>query len=296
MQTSFPPARSRRRAFTLSEMMVTVGLLSLIGGAFIVMYAFSLRNAARITSSSFAAWDAATALDRVTLALREARRFEFMDNGTTGPVAYQTPANPNNNPNYLLHLQPPQVVNSVDIVTGIHIVFPAARAGVSANLPTRTASLTGADALADNHSDGATLDFYRSDPQGRPAPADGTCLWMRGTLYGSPVPTDPNAAPGIDGKAVATDVAKVAGAVQFVQGQANTVSVKIVTGAYDIHTQSTVGTVATGIQNTNGQMTSDNFGGGVTALTASNVYLRNHDPNGVTAASGSHGKAQYKGN
>ncbi len=263
--------------------MVSFSILILLGAGIMTLYVNIVATSSRVTASAYTAMDAAKAVDRLSLTLREARRFEFMDNGTTGPVPYQS-TNMGNNPNYSATIS--GTAGAGTIVTGIHIVQPAALSNVSLSVPTvsgyTSTAMSGAKALVDYRTDGTFLDVYRSDRQGHPAPTTGTCLWIRGTLNGDTVRTDSQAdtTKGIDGKPLVDDIATWAGAVQFVQGQTNEVRIKIVTGK----------TYGVGKK-----LTSDSSKGGVTGLTAADVYLRNHDPSGVLANS-AHGKTQYSGN
>ncbi|MBC7806040.1 MAG: type II secretion system protein [Akkermansiaceae bacterium] len=272
----------RRRGFTLMETLVASSILITLGIGFMTLYVNIVATSTRVSANAFTAMDAAKAVDRISITLREARRFEFMDNGTTGPIAYQSPTNVGNNPNYSATLG--GSAGDGTIVTGLHIVHPAKLPNISLNVPSGSTftptPMSGAQSVVDYRTDGGFVDVYRSDRSGRPAPTNGQCLWIRGTLNGATIATDSMAASGIDGRPFVDDIAAWPGAVQFLQGQTNEVRIKIVTGKY---------------YRAGKQVTSDSGIGAVTSLTANNVYLRNHDPNGVRANS-AHGKTQYTGN
>jgi len=208
--------------------------------------------------------DARNALQRMTADFREARRFALLDNA----VYDSTDASHN-----------------VVAVTGIQMTSPGVRAAVTvaedaagntrADLPGPSAG-----ALWDR-SDGGSLLFYRANWK-QPEGADGTanpntgkCLWASGVENGA----------AINGPIV-TSIAPTLDAVQFIQPYvpgsnpalpiSNEVKIKLTTSSYDpIH----------------GATSSDSAAGGVTQLTGECVFLRDHDPSGVTS-NGANGRAQ----
>ncbi len=270
----------RKRGFTALEALVSLSILTLIGIVFMTLYVNIIATSARARVNVNASMDAAQAIDRLGLTLREARRFEFMDNGTTGPASYQKNATTASNDNYF-----DSSIGTTDaekIVTGIRIVHAAIRSDVSIKLPGGTTSMSGSNALVNPHVDGGSLEVYRSDETGVPKPKDGTYLWMRGNLNGTAIPTAPSAAPGIDGRPLVDGIVKWPGAVQFIQNGADGVQIKIVTGrSYNAVRYAT----------SDGR-TSDISKAEVAAVAAANVKLRNYGPNASKNAS-PRGKIQY---
>ena len=251
-----------------------------MGAVFMTLYVNIIATSTRVGANANTAMDAAKAVDRISLTLREARRFEFMDNGTTGPVTYRknaTATSPSNDNYYVSSLGS---TDGEKIVTGLHIVYPATRGDVTIKLPTGTLAMSGSNSMVDYKSDGGFLDVYRSDKNGVPQPATGTYLWIRGALNGVAIMTDSQAATGVDGRPLVDDIANWRGAVQFVQGAPDEVRIKIVTGKNYTTTQ---------------QATSDNRTGVVSALSAVDAKLRNYDPLAPKNTS-VRGKTQYTGN
>lgn len=256
--------RSRRRAFTLLETLFGMTLVTLVMASSTGIYFTSLRVGSKAVDQSVTSQDAATAVVLVETALREARRFELMEGGNWGS-------------DYLAR----NAAGDPIAVAGIHIVFPAARGGVSivTDSAGQSVSLSGANALVDAGTDGAYLDVYRSDAAGHPRPSDGTHLWAKGHLNGGPLPSQ--------GISLCDNIASWCGAVQFIQPNApgtdirlkNQVRLKITTGKWD---------------RTHQAITSDSSRGVVTSLTGEHVYLRNHDPYGAFS-SAAHGQTQYTG-
>jgi prepilin-type N-terminal cleavage/methylation domain-containing protein len=261
----FPRRRRGRRGYTLAEVLVALGIFGLLTLGFMGLYIGVLRSSASVVNIVSTNGDAANAIQNVDLALKEARRFELMDGGTYGSTYLATDSNGN-----------------PAGVTGIHIVFPATFPvtavvnGTNVNMP----------GLMDIRRDGATLDIYRADQYGNPAPNNGRYLWAKGTLNGESLPTQ--------GRALTSMLAEWVGAVQFIQPYdpashtpvRNRVQIKIVTGAYD-RVRRQVTSEAT-------RFDPNAPSSQIFTLVGENVYLRNHDPNGAYSGA-AHGRQQFTG-
>ena len=219
------------------------------------LFFMMLKTSATVVNVASTSLDAANAVQRVTSSLREARRFSLLDDSTHD--ATDTSGN-------------------VVAVTGMRIYYPAASASVVVNTAaggTSTVTLSGTSAVYNRTADGVTLDFYRSDSSGTPAPNTGTCLWESGTERGVSV-----------SRAIVKDISPETTAIQFIQPYLpdgvtpikNDVKVVIVTGVYDRNT---------------GNLSSNSTRGTKIALTGEHVYLRDHDPNGEYSG-GSHGHSE----
>ena len=211
-----------------------------------------LRMCNNLTAGTMSAIDASLAIGRIAQSVRQAQKFDLMSPEEGYSTTYYA-VNPASSSNI--------------VVTGVRIYAPSTAAsttivvgGASGNV-----TLAGANALADPKVTGATLDFYRSDINGNPAPGTGTCLWMKGTENGVAV-----------NRALVKTVAPAWNAVQFVQPYSadgitplpNAITVKLTCSYYS---------------RINGNVSSDSGKGGVTQITGECIYLRNHDPNGVTS-------------
>ena len=255
-----PQKNDMRRAqgFTLVEIMIGMGVFSLLMLGVMSLFITMLRLCASVNGASSSSLDAAKAIQLVTDDLREARSFQLMDGGSYG-TTYDS-------------------FNSSGVcmaVTGVHIIMPAQNTGASVRLTSGGAAqqLTGGTSLWDVKTDGVSLNYYRSNPDGTPNPTTGTCLWETGIDQGASV-----------NRAIIKSVAPSLDAVQFIQPYmpdgvtpiANEVKVKITSAYYDpIH----------------GYVSSDAANGNVTQLTGECVYLRDHNPFGVTST-GAHGRTQ----
>lgn len=263
MKTHRSRSANRRRGFTLLESLVGMTLVTLVMASTTGIYLTSLRVGSTAVNQSVTSHDAATAILMVESALREARRFELMEGGAWGETYLSRDA-----------------AGDPVAVAGVHIVYPAAQAvSVVTNGSGATATLSGNNGILHNGGDGVSLDVYRSDAEGRPAPSDGTHLWAKGYLNGGPLPER--------GVSLCNNIATWCGAVQFIQPNTpgastplkNQLRLKVMTGQWDrLHKEST----------------SDSTRGAVTSLTGEHVYLRNHDPNGASS-SAAHGQTQYHG-
>jgi hypothetical protein len=218
----------------------------------ISLYLMALQSAVTAMSIGTTSLDAANAVQKISSSLRQARSFQIVD--TTANDAVDS-------------------TNTVVAVTRLHVVFPAAATNITVVSTSGggTLTLSGTSAIFDRTTNGATLDFYRSDSQGNPAPSNGGYLWMQGTDNGAAV-----------NRALVRTIAPEADAVQFIQPYAadgttlspNAVEISIVTS----NNNGIAGTVS-----------SHSTKGTTTLLTADMVYLRDHDPAGVTSA-GAHGR------
>ncbi|BDI32333.1 hypothetical protein CCAX7_43840 [Capsulimonas corticalis] len=250
---------SKSRGFTLVEIMIGMGVFSLLMLGVMSLFITMLRLCASVNGASSSSLDAARGIQSVSDDLREARSFALMDGGTYG-TTYDAV---DSTGNYVA-------------VTGIHIVMPAANSSTSVKLTSggSAQALTGGTSLWDVKNDGVSLNYYRSNTNGTPNPNTGTCLWENGIDQGQAV-----------NRAIIKSVAPLPNAVQFIQPYmpdgvtpiANEVKIKIVSSYYDpIH----------------GYTSSDAANGNVTQLTGECVYLRDHNPFGVTS-NGAHGRTQY---
>jgi prepilin-type N-terminal cleavage/methylation domain-containing protein len=250
--------------YTLVEVMASVLILSLLMAGVMGMFIAMLRIGGSVTGSVNASLDARNAIQRITSDFREARRFSLQDNATYDAT---------------------DAGNNVVAVTAVQMTFPAARPTVSVAKDVggnQQVALPGpsAGALWDR-SDGSALLFFRANwkqPEGvdgTPNPNTGKCLWVRGVENGA----------AVDGPLVKS-IAPTLNAVQFIQPYVpgsnppitipNEVKIKLTTASYDpVH----------------GTASSDSAGGGVTQLTGDCVFLRDHDPSGVTSL-GVNGQAQ----
>lgn len=261
-----------RRGYTLPELMVSLGVLFLLLGGVVSVFLMMLRLSSSVVGASLSSTDAATALQRVTMALREADHFSLpgdLDNGYAGPAAMARDANGNT------------------VLTGIQITFPAqypAPISYTTGAGVTPAALMGTSLPYSVGTVGtATLTFYRANwhqpggADGTANPTSGNCLWVTGTENGVTVTPGP----------VIKTIAATADAVQFIVPRqpdgvtpiANEVEIKIVSGQYDaVH----------------GTVSSDSASGGTTALTGVCVNLSNHNPT-PHAPGGANGKRFYFG-
>ncbi len=233
--------RARARAgYTLVELMVGTSILTLLLAGGTAMLLTMLRAGGATSGAASATLDAGNALQRMEGDLREARRFSLLDTATYDA----TDAN-----------------NNVVAVTAVQLTFPALRASttVAKDASGGTVVTAGGGSALWDQTDGATLLFFRANPDGTANPNTGSCLWMRGTESGDAVD-----------RAMISTVAPSPYAVQFIQPYqpgtakpvANEVQIKLTTAVYDpIH----------------GTASSDSTSGGVTQLTGDCVYLRDHD-------------------
>jgi len=257
-------ARASRKGFTLVEVMASVLILSLLMAGVIGMFLTMLRIGGNVSGSVNASLDARNAIQRMSADFREARRFTLQDNATYDST---------------------DASHNVVAITGIQMTFPSVHAPVTVaedvngnaqvNLPGPSAG-----ALWDR-GDGGNLFFYRANWK-QPEGADGTanpntgrCLWANGIENGA----------AVNGPLV-TSIAPTLDAVQFIQPYVpgsnpatpipNEVKIKLTTSSYDP---------------AHGTTSSDSAAGGVTQLTGECVFLRDHDPSGVTS-NGANGRAQ----
>lgn len=256
--------------------MVSLSLFTLIIGGTTTLLVMLLRMCSNLAAGTMASVDASLAINRVTQNIRQAQSFQLM--ATEGGVSTYA-ADPNNAANVAVTAvrvytpRPAPVVNIT--INGAAKALPNAGTNQPALLDRTTPSATGVDTRP-------TLDFYRSDKNGNPLPSTGDCLWMTGTEDGQVIPTQAGKAPG---RALVSHIAPVWNAVQFIQPYMpdgttpikNAVVVKITCSYYS---------------RINGNASSDSGKGGVTQLTGECVYLRNHDPSGVSSG-GAVGKRQY---
>ena len=250
--------RPRNIGFTLFEIMVAVGLGSILTVGVVTLFITMLRFSGSVSAATDASIDAGNTIQRVTTDLREARDFSLMDGGTYGTTYDANDVNGN-----------------VVAVTGVHVVFPASNS-TSAVLTSTTSPvvlLTGPNSLYNRNADGATLNIYRSNLDGTPNPGSGKCLWASGTENGTLVNNAiiKSVSPGLD-------------SIQFIQPYladgvtpiANEIQVKIACAYWaPLH----------------GSATNESTLGTVTRLTGECVYLRDHNPYG-NVSGGAHGRIQ----
>ena len=158
---------------------LVLGMLSL----FVVM----LRTATKASSLGTTSLDAANAIQKISMSLRQARSFQLLDNTTYDAT---------------------NSMGAIVAVTGLSVVAPAGGPTISvvATNTGNTIALSGSSTIFDRTADGATLTFYRSDAAGRPQPSTGGYLWMSGTENGTAV-----------SRAIVRTIAPEADAVQFIQ-------------------------------------------------------------------------------
>ena len=260
-----------RRGYTLPELMVSVGVLSLLLAGGVAVFLMMLRLSGSVVGASLSSADASNAMQRITGDLRESDHFSLLDDATHDAVDK----------------------NGNTVVTGITITFPTpyvsplspngkiyytTGAGVSKG------PLIGVDVPYNvGNPSTTTVTFYRANWQqpnganGTPNPTSGNCLWVTGVENGVALTPGP----------VIKTIAPTADAVQFIQPYqpdgvtliANEAEIKIVSSQYDpIH----------------GTTTSETTLGGTTALTGDCVYLRDHNPTPPTSG-GANGKRFYFG-
>ena len=245
--------------------MVNLGILSLLLIGVTNVFILMLRLSGSVTGASLSSADAANAVQRITMDLREADHFALLDDAAHDAVD----------------------TNGNTVVTGITITFPSQYAspityttGAGVSPP----ALTGTSLPYSIGTPGtATVTFYRANwhqsagADGTVNPTSGNCLWVTGTENGVTITPGP----------VIKTIAPTADAVQFIVPRlpdgvtpiSNEAQIKIISGQYDpIH----------------GTTSSDSAAGGATALTGDCVYLRDHNPVPATAG-GSNGKRFYFG-
>lgn len=293
--------RGRQRGFTMLEMIISVGLLSLLLVSVLGIYTQMMRLCASISAAALVSADASTAVQRVTGSLREAQNFELMDSGGGVDGASFGTTYDAVDPS----------TGAVVCVTGIRLFSPAVfqsqstpppgtpqgTVGITINGRAGVTALTGTTAPWDHNGAGTTLDIFRASykqknpdgsamPDGTPRPSDGACLWMTGTEHGVNLGTLPkNTLPG---RPIVKDIAAVPNAVQFFQPltnpadpasppMPNAVQIKIACGQFDL--------------THNGATSSDAAFGGVSQLSGQCVYMRDHTPFSATDT-GTNGHAQ----
>ncbi len=292
---------SRESGFTLVEMTIGSMLLTLLLLGMFSIYTAMMRLCASVSASAYVSSDAANAVQRVTGDLREAQNFEMMDgNGSVDGASFGTAYDAIDGG-----------TNAVICVTGIRLFSPAVyqsqspppagypqgTVGISINGRGGTTALTGTAAPWNHNAAGTTLDIYRASykqknpdgsrmADGTARPNDGACLWISGTEQGASLGTLPGGA--IAGRPIVKDIAPVPNAVQFFQPltnpadpasppMPNAVQIKITCGQYDL--------------THNGATSSDAAFGGVSQLSGSCVYMRDHTPFSATNT-GVNGHAQ----
>ncbi len=239
--------------------MASVSVFAIIIAGTTALLVMLLRMCNNLTAGTMSAIDASLAIGRVAQNVRQAQKFDLMIPEEGYGTTYYAP-NPSSTSNI--------------VVTGVRIYAPSAASstiiavgGTSGNV-----TLAGTSALANPKETGATLDFYRSDTSGNPAPTTGTCLWMKGTENGLAV-----------NRALVKTVAPAWNAVQFVQPY-------MADGTTPLPNAVTIKLTCAYYSRINGSVSSDSGKGGVTQVTGECIYLRNHDPNGVTST-GAQGKS-----
>ena len=261
--------RRMRRGNTLPELMLSLGILTLLLAGVVGVLILMLRLTGSVVGASLSSADASNAVQRITADMREADHFTLLDDSTHDGVDK----------------------NGHTVVTGITITSPTAYVSpLSANgsiyyttgANVSNGPLTGANVPYKRGSPGATVSFYRADwhqsngADGTPDPTAGNCLWVTGTENGVAITPGP----------VIKTIAPTADAVQFivptqtdgVTAVANEAEIKVISGQYDpIH----------------GTNSSDSAAGGATALTGDCVYLRDH--NTASPSLGANGKKFYFG-
>ena len=259
---SRPTYRPRRRGFTLLETLISVSIFTIIIGGTTALLVMLLRMCNNLSAGTVASVDASLALGRITQGIRQAQDFQLMDGG-----AFNTTYNAVNPSNA-----------SQIAITGIRVSAPAFAATTTIDVggsSGTSAPLSGTNALYNQEAPGTTLDFFRSDKNGNPAPTTGTCLWMRGTENGQTI-----------NRALVKSVAPTWNAVQFITPY-------MPDGTTPIKNVVTIKLTCSYYSRINGNASSDTGKGGVTQLTGECVYLRNHSTNGTTASTGAKGKTQY---
>lgn len=292
---------NRQGGFTLAEMTIGSLLLSLLLVGVMGIYTGMMRLCASVSAAAFVSSDASAAVQRVTGNLREAQNFELMDGGgSVDGAAFGTAYDATDSG-----------TGAVLCVTGIRLFAPAAfqsQSAPPAGYPQGTVGITikgraGVTALAnaaapwDHNGVGPTLDIFRASykqkdaggapvPDGTPRPTDGACLWITGTERGTALGTLTGGT--LPGRPIVKDIAPTANAVQFFQPLTNpadptspplpnAVQIKVTCGQYD-YTH-------------NGATSSDAAFGGVSTLSGTCVYMRDHTPFNA-AVTGTNGHAQ----
>lgn len=260
-----------RRGYTLPEMMVSLGILSLLLTGVVSVFILMLRLSGSVIGASLSSTDAANGVQRITADLREADHFSLLDDAAHDAVDK----------------------NGNTVVTGITITFPTpyvsplsgdGKIYYTTGANVSRGPLVGANVPYNLGSQSpATVSFYRANwkqpegADGTPNPATGKCLWVTGTENGvalTPGPVIKTVAPTAD--AVQFTAPRESDGVTLIGTEAQ---IKIVSGQYDpIH----------------GTTSSDSAAGGATALTGDCVYLRDHNPT-PAAAGGANGKRFYFG-
>ncbi len=263
--------RRARRGNTLPELMLSLGILTLLLGGAVGVFILMLRLTGSVVGASLSSADASNAVQRITADMREADHFTLLDDATHDAVDK----------------------NGHTVVTGITITSPTpyiSPLSTNGSIYYTTGAnvskgpLTGANVPYKIGSPStATVSFYRADwnqsngANGTPDPTAGNCLWVTGTENGAAITPGP----------VIKTIAPTADAVQFIVPMqadgvtpiANEAEIKIISGQYDpVH----------------GTTSSDSATGGATALTGDCVYLRDHSPT-PAAAGGANGKRFYFG-
>lgn len=168
--------RNAQNGFTVFELMITIGIISLLMLGTMDLYVGASRFTMRTQAEVFATYDAGTAMYQLIDQAREAQWLalpgETTPGGSTmfqGLTSYPSVAN------YQTTDQ------SRTIETAMMLVFPASRTGASAmtvNLGTGSTTLTGTSAVYDRNLTDDKLLIYRSDANGVPNPSSGTMLWI----------------------------------------------------------------------------------------------------------------------
>ena len=174
-----PPAKNRRRGFTLVELLFALPLAALMLGGAMTLFIESQRLTQRATVQVQGSQDAATGLQYVLSNAREALMFAL------------PPDTAGTNTNGLAFTPPTGTAAGYESGSGAS----AYNTGVEFAMPATTNySLLGSGGTQLNLSPGGynrgttgdLLWVYRSDAQGNPAPTNGQYLWSRRRPAGAP--------------------------------------------------------------------------------------------------------------
>jgi type II secretory pathway pseudopilin PulG len=263
--------RHRRKScgFTLIEATISLLLMGMLLLGSINLFIGALRNTIDAQALVYSNQDASAALQTIVDKTREAYYFQLPDEAAFAPPAgtsagsYQTQITVSG--------------GSETVCTGMLITMPNKSQSVSVALDSGSTSVPGfyyRDQGTNGLVSGQQILYYRSDPDGTPDAAAGTCLWAL------TVSDNDGSSPTFN-QALIKTVAPLPNAIQFVRPQSEPNSLGVTTSIpYEVEIKIICSSYAPTSTAANGSYATNevsNGGSGSTYLDGKCVFMRDHE-------------------